>query len=247
MRDDDGATLVFVGPTLPAAEVRARLPAAELHPPVAAFDVLRLLEKRRPARLAIIDGYFERMAAVWHKELLLAIERGVEVWGAASMGALRAAELAAHGMRGAGAIYRDYARGRLVADAEVAVAHLPREGGYLPLSVPMVNVRDAVARARRDGVLTAREATALVRAATPVPYWDRRWEDLDGALAEPARTRFAAWRARVRPDRKADDARELLDLLARTPPAATPGPSVPRTWAFVQMMTLTARPRRVVR
>ena len=39
-------------------------------------------------RIAIIDGYFERMAAVWHKEILVALERGIAVWGAASMGAL---------------------------------------------------------------------------------------------------------------------------------------------------------------
>jgi hypothetical protein len=242
----DDATLVFVGPTLPAAEVRALLPGAELHPPVAAFDVLRLIERRRPARLAIIDGYFERMAAVWHKELLLAIERGVEVWGAASMGALRAAELAAHGMRGAGTIYRDYARGRLVSDAEVAVAHLPRRGHYLPLSVPLVNVRDAAARARRAGVLTARDAAALVRAAAPIAYWDRRWDELDATLDAGPRARFAAWRAAVAPDRKADDARLLLTTLARTPAIRAAGPPVPRTWAFVQMLRLarTHRPPR---
>ena len=73
----DDATVVFVGPSLAAAEVRAILPDAELRPPVAAADVVRLLRRRRPARLAIIDGYFERMAAVWHKELLLALEHGV--------------------------------------------------------------------------------------------------------------------------------------------------------------------------
>ena len=242
----DAATLVFVGPTLPAAEVRALLPAAELHPPVAAFDVLRLIERRRPARLAIIDGYFERMAAVWHKELLLAIERGIEVWGAASMGALRAAELAAHGMHGVGTIYRDYARGRLISDAEVAVAHLPRVGRYLPLSIPLVNVRAATARARRAGILTSRDVTAIVRAAAAIAYWDRRWEPLDAILAPATRARFVAWRTAVAPDRKADDARLLLTTLAQTPAVRRPGPAVPRTWAFVQMLRLTRtrRPRR---
>ncbi|HVK84540.1 MAG TPA: TfuA-like protein [Kofleriaceae bacterium] len=115
-------TLVYVGPTLPAAEVAARLPGARVLPPVAVGDVLRAVKRGGVRRIAIIDGYFERMAAVWHKELLVALARGIEVWGAASMGALRAAELAPFGMRGIGGIYRAFASGELIADDEVAVA-----------------------------------------------------------------------------------------------------------------------------
>src|SRR6185503_3993378 len=103
--------------------------------------------ERGVARIALIDGYFERMAAVWHKEILLALERGIAVWGAASMGALRAAELAPFGMVGVGTIYRAFARGDLVADDEVAVAHLPAEQGYRSISDALVNLRDGIARA----------------------------------------------------------------------------------------------------
>src|SRR6185295_11427091 len=62
----DGMTVVFVGPTLSRDDVRSQLPAALIRPPVALGDVLELaLAKRRTNRIAIIDGYFERMAAVW--------------------------------------------------------------------------------------------------------------------------------------------------------------------------------------
>ena len=44
-------------------------------------------------------------------------------------------------MIGVGAIYRDYAAGRLVADDEVAVAHLPAERGYRATSDALVNLR----------------------------------------------------------------------------------------------------------
>ena len=239
-----GSTVVFLGPSLPASEARALLPEAELVPPIAVLDVLRLLHARRralPARLAIIDGYFERMAAVWHKELLLAIEHGVEVWGAASMGALRATELAPFGMRGVGAIFDGFARGRLVADAEVAVAHLPGEWGYQPVSIALVDVRDALARARRAGVLEARAAAAMLARATRTFYAERTWEALAAPLPARTRTRFTAWLADVRPSRKADDARLLLRTLARTPlPAAPParGDAVPRTWAFAHALRL---------
>jgi hypothetical protein len=236
-----GELVVFVGPTLPAAEVKALLPDAEVRPPVAVLDVLRLLHERRrrlPARLAIVDGYFERMAAVWHKELLLALEHGVEVWGAASMGALRAAELAPHGMVGVGAIYRGFASGRLRADADVAVAHLPGEWGYQPVSVALVDVRDALARARRAKVITAAHVAAARAVAERTFYGDRTWELVIAPLPARPRARLAAWLARERPSRKADDARELLRALATTPPAPARGAPVPRTWAFAHALRL---------
>lgn len=233
-------TMVFVGPTLPAAEVAARLPGAIIVPPVAVGEVLRLLRGRRPpARLAIIDGYFERMAAVWHKELLLALERGIAVWGAASMGALRAAELAPFGMRGVGTIYRAFARGTLVADDEVAVAHLPAAYGYRSTSDALVNLRDGIARAPG---LTDRTRAALVELARARFYRERSWAQLltDARAAKlPARqlATLAAW---PKPDRKAADARLLLRALARDRSRPRPGSRVPRTWALAQIQAWVA-------
>lgn len=237
-------TVIFVGPTLPVSEVRTLAPAAEVAPPVAAFDVLRRLTTRPPARLAIIDGYFERMAAVWHKELLLALEVGVEVWGAASMGALRAAELDGFGMRGVGAIYRAYRRGRLRDDAEVAVAHLPAEGGYQPISVALVEVRATLAAARAARVVTPAQARDALAAAQATPYWDRTWDSVDAAVPATARRRFVTWRAAHPCRPKADDARLLLATLAATPIQPRAGARVPRTWAFRQALAQVAAGRR---
>ena len=158
-------TVVFLGPTLPLAQARALLPDAEYRPPAAMGDVYRLARRRPPARLALIDGYFEQVAAVWHKELLYAMERGVAVYGAASMGALRAAELHRFGMVGVGRIFTAYRRGQLVDDDEVAVAHGPAAFGYPRFSEAMVNVRDALARARGAGVISARVHDRLVALA----------------------------------------------------------------------------------
>lgn len=231
-------TIIFVGPTLSAAEVARRAPGATVAPPVAVGDVLRLLRRRRrqPLRLAIIDGYFERMAAVWHKELLVALEAGVAVWGAASMGALRAAELAPFGMRGVGMIYRAFAAGTLTADDEVAVAHLPGEYGYRPTSDALVNLRDGIARAP---ALSARTRAALIELARARFYRERSWTQLvaDGRAAGlPARQldALAAW---PKPDRKAADARLLLRALARDRArrARAAPVHVPRTWALRQL------------
>ena len=56
----------------------------------------------RPVAIGLIDGYFERVPSVSHKEILWAMSQGIVVIGAASMGALRAAELAPFGMLGVG-------------------------------------------------------------------------------------------------------------------------------------------------
>lgn len=230
--------IVFVGPTLPEAEASRLLPGAVIAPPVAFGDVLRLAQRRkRPKRIAIIDGYFERMAAVWHKEIVFALERGIEVWGAASMGALRAAELAAVGMIGVGSIYRAFARGALVADDEVAVAHLPAAQGYRAVSDALVNLREGIANAPG---LTARTRAALVELARARFYRERTWATLiaDGRAAGLPATQLDRLAAFPKPDRKAADARQLLRRLARTPYAKPAPIRTPRTWAFGRLVEI---------
>jgi hypothetical protein len=226
-------TVVYVGPTLPPAEVARLLPGATVRPPVAVGDVLALLRRRGVARIAIIDGYFERMAAVWHKELLLALERGITVYGAASMGALRAAELARFGMIGTGAIYRAFARGELVADDEVAVAHLPAEQGYRAVSEALVNIRFALARAP----VAAARYVELARARF---YRERTWARLvaDARAAGVPTHKLEAWLRTPPPDQKATDARGLLARLARDGRLPRRTIRVPRTWALRQLIAI---------
>jgi hypothetical protein len=240
-------TYVFLGPTLPIAAAAALCDAAFL-PPVAVFDLHRLvraLPKRRPARIAIIDGYFERMAAVWHKEILDALERGIEVWGAASMGALRAAELAPFGMVGVGRVFADLRRGRLGADDEFAVLHGPAESGYVAMSDAMVNLRAGLAAARSRGVIAPAHEAALVELGRARFYRERSWAQLidDGRAAGLPRGRLDALQRHVAAhpiDVKAADARALLRRLARTPPAARrpPGWRMSRTWFWHRFVEL---------
>lgn len=235
-------TIVFVGPTLPAAEAQRLLPDATIAPPVAVGEVFALLRTRGLRRLAIIDGYFERMAAVWHKELLLALEGGIEVWGASSMGALRAAELSPFGMRGVGAIYRAFARGVYTADDEVAVAHLPVEAGYRAVSDALVNLRAGIARCPG---LTAPVRAKLVELARARFYRERTLAQLvaDARAAGLPKRQVAALAAQPVPDQKAADARLLLRTLGRTPWRRPAKLSVPRTWALRQLGPVPARRR----
>src|SRR5438552_17040297 len=99
---------IFTGPTISPVEASAELKAVCL-PPAAEGDVYRVTLKR-PQAIGIIDGYFQSVPTVRHKEILWAMTRGIHVFGSASIGALRAAELAPCGMEGVGTtleLYRD--------------------------------------------------------------------------------------------------------------------------------------------
>jgi hypothetical protein len=210
---------VFLGPSLPVADARRILDAVYL-PPVSMGDIYRLMA-RRPTVIAIIDGLFEQTPAVWHKEILYALSRGVRVLGASSMGALRAAELAAFGMEGVGEVFEAFHRGELEDDDEVAVAHASAGDGYRSLSDAMVNLRAGLRQARQGGQIGAGVHDRLLAAAKSLHYPDRSWPRLfelaDAAALEIPAAELAALRALVargRPDVKRADAIRLLRQLA---------------------------------
>ncbi|WP_170423498.1 TfuA-like protein [Ruegeria arenilitoris] len=205
--------VVFVGPTLPCDDVKAILDATIL-PPVKQGDVYRAA-RDKPAAIGIIDGFFDGVPSVWHKEILWAIEQGIPVFGSASMGALRAAELADFGMIGVGGIFEDYLNGTLQDDDEVAVLHSPAELGFQPLSTPMVSIRATVRHAKNSGVLSRENAVEILKYAKARHYRQRNWKDLGQALSSlPGIAKFVDWLPEGQIDAKANDAREMLVQMA---------------------------------
>jgi hypothetical protein len=210
--------VIFLGPTLSHAEALPHLEATYL-PPVAQGDVFRA-SKERPSAIGIVDGYFERLPAVWHKEILWALSEGIHVFGAASMGALRPAELATFGMRGVGAIYEAFHSGVLEDDDEVAVAHGDASTGYRATSEAMVNVRATLRCAEQDGIATAMVRGQLEAIAKRLFYPDRSYARVFSLALEqgmPARE-VEALRTFVfthRVDQKRVDALALLDAVKR--------------------------------
>ena len=141
----------------------------------------------KPPAIGIIDGYFSGKAAVWHKEILWALSQQIPVFGASSMGALRAAELDTFGMVGIGKVYESYAAGRTEDDDDVAVVHAPVELGSAPLSEPMVNIRATLAGAVEAEVMSEEEAEFLRRRAKSLNYVNRTWDQVASVLSESAR------------------------------------------------------------
>src|ERR1700741_3964413 len=131
--------IVFSGPSLPPSKAPF-VPGLEWRPPVRQGDLYEAALSR-PSLIGVIDGTFELVPTVWHKEILWAMAQGIHVYGAASIGALRAAELYGFGMRGIGRIFASFRDGILVDDDEVAVLHAPERLGYAAVTEAMVNIR----------------------------------------------------------------------------------------------------------
>lgn len=226
------SAIVFVGPTLSREEVTALIDA-ECRPPAAQGDVYRATLER-PFCIGIIDGYFDGVPSVWHKEILWAMAEGIPVFGSASMGALRAAELCAFGMRGVGRIFEDYRDGLLEDDDEVAVLHAPAELGFRPLSEAMVTIRATLVKAAGAGVLSAERQAAIVDVAKALHYRERTWERIletagsgDGASDAQA---LWAWLPDGRVDAKREDAIAMLKAMASE--MAAPGPAPAADYSF---------------
>lgn len=221
--------VIFLGPTLPHADAARELDARYL-PPVAQGDVIRACAGK-PRAIGIVDGFFENVPSVWHKEILFALREGIPVYGASSMGALRAAELHPFGMVGVGAIFEAFRDGRLEDDDEVAVIHGPAELGYPALSEAMVNIRRTLADAAADGVLDRQTAARLETIAKELPYRERGYGRMlrlagDRGLPAVELATFKGWLPGGRFDQKRADAREMLRTMRRQLSQGTAGPEV---------------------
>lgn len=209
--------VIFAGPTLPPkARPDLRLDI-DWRPPIRQGELYRAALDR-PAIIGVIDGYFEVTPTVWHKEILWAMAQGIHVYGAASVGALRAAELDVFGMKGIGRIYEDFRDGVLEDDDEVAVLHGPEELDYPPLTEAMVNIRATLAEAARQGVLPPQWAAGMTAIAKALFYKERTYDAVlqraaASDLPDAALRTFADWLSASRADRKRLDAVAMLDAI----------------------------------
>ena len=218
-------TYVFTGPTISPDEASHWLDAVYL-PPVAQGDIISLL-RRQPRVIGIIDGYFERVPAVWHKEILLALSEGVYVVGGASMGALRAAELHTFGMVGVGEVFEWYRDAIIEADDEVAVRHGTPEDNYLILSEALVNIRKTLQLAHKEAIIGQSTLEALISIGRSTNYPERSYPSLvsqgrQSGLPEDEIAALEAYLVGNKVDQKKVDAIQLLEHIAALPDSNQP-------------------------
>jgi hypothetical protein len=136
---------IFVGPTAYGARLPTRPDLSfELKPPAerGTFEDL-VAGAKSPGVVALVDGRFGDKLAVSHRELRHLLEGGWQVWGLSSLGAIRAVEMQALGMRGFGLIYEQFRKEPEKADDEVAVLHDPSPP-FRPTTHPLVHIREAM-------------------------------------------------------------------------------------------------------
>nr|WP_246252767.1 TfuA-like protein [Mesorhizobium camelthorni] len=165
----------------------------------------------------MIDGVFENEASVFHKEILWALSNKIPVFGAASMGALRAAELTAFGMVGFGEVFHQYEDGTLDRDDAVAVLHGPSELGYHPLTSSLVDMWATFYNAEKARVIGVTEMEDLLSASAKTNYRMRTYDVAVGAssLSYAHQKQLLSWIRSNMVSIKAQDAVGLLRHLAR--------------------------------
>ena len=229
-----GATAVlFAGPSIGGLAVPEGI---ELRPPAVCGDLAALLHNP-PAAVGLIDGHFGVAPTVWHKEILDLLARGVRVLGAASIGALRAAELGEAGMEGVGAIHAAYRAGAIERDDAVMVLQAPAELGFAPLTLPLVDAEDILLKCACD----SRARRPMQRIVRTMPYDTRTWERCLEAYRARTGDSFPVALAELAaaPSLKRRDAALLIERLAeagRTPGEARPERAPPLTRHYLRLL-----------
>ena len=210
--------VIFLGPSLESNEAATQLEAHYL-PPIRRGDLPRAIADGARA-IGIVDGEFGQSLAVSVMEIRAGLEKGAHIWGAASMGALRAAECQSIGMCGVGWIFQKYAQGYFRADDEVALLFDPRS--RRATTIPLVNIRWTLHIASEEGMIPAASEAPLIECARAIRFTERTHESLlEGAVRSPfsgdMRTVVELMKEEpLRTDRKRLDALLLLSTMAES-------------------------------
>jgi len=216
IKNNKNNIFVFTGPSLSHQDAKKILPNAHFHAPIQCGDVIKAM-RSGAQKIIIIDGYFEQKGAVWHKEIVFALSQGIEVYGASSMGALRAAELHTLGMIGFGKIFELYKNNLTIDDDEVAMVHGTKfndqqEAICESHTTPMVNIRATLDLAIQENILNKDQAQDLILKLKAQPYYNRsifnsaEFNNLDNQ-------KINTWLRDNYVDQKKQDAKDLLQVL----------------------------------
>ncbi|WP_331726258.1 TfuA-like protein [Streptomyces sp. NBC_01276] len=240
---------LYTGPTLSASEPALAAPGLRVLPPARHGDLFDTAIAAGDT-VVLIDGAYHQAPALRHKEILAVMGRGVTVLGAASIGALRAAELAPYGMVGVGSIYTAYVRGDIDGDDEVAVGQAP-DGAFAALTWPLVNLRYVLDLAVAARVLDGVRAAKLLAALRAVYYPQRTGAAVRAVCRREGEEEFARWLTRQRKQdqhfgdlKRADALAAVRAALAGTAaPQASTGLPVGETAYFRRWSNAAVRER----
>ena len=205
--------IIYAGLTIPFGEAKDILDSDEDNEviykrPIQRGD-LNLALKENPDIIGIIDGVFHQNSAVGHKEILNVMKKGIKVYGASSMGALRASELDTLGMIGIGYVYNQYASGEVDSDDDVAV--MLDSQTLEALSVPLINMKYVFTKAMAENIITEEEKDELLQTAKKTYYPKRNYaQTLSSSSLDDDKKDNLIDFIRQSADIKKEDAKKLL-------------------------------------
>lgn len=161
--------MAFVGPSVPVRRLHG-IRGVEFRPCARRGDVEAAVDEGFHT-IVLIDGMMVYSYPPSPKEVAAALDSGVQVYGAASLGALRAVELRRQGMVGCGWVYQQFLTGAVFRDDELLASFDETSGE--PSTIPLIDVRYACEVACRAGRLEPVQSQVLLERLRIV-YFENR-------------------------------------------------------------------------
>jgi hypothetical protein len=159
----------------------------EYRPPAARGELVAVA-RNGAVIVGLIDGVFHQQLAVTPREVREAAALGAQLFGGASIGALRACECR-DAMTGVGEIHARFVRGELTDDDEVAVTFDPIT--YRRAAYPLVQIRELARLLVERHPRAAGHLTDYVEQVRALPFVDRVRDRLRGLAGDLARVGVA--------------------------------------------------------
>lgn len=167
-------SIIFLGPSLDIKKAQSILDA-DYRPPAKKGDLLKLIRSNAEI-VGLVDGYFLQDYPPTPIEVFnLLRKKNIQVFGASSLGALRAVELGKFGMIGIGSIFNLFEKQIINSDDEVAVTFTE----YMEYkSEPLIDIRFNLFLAKKKLIITDETKQAILRIAKNTYFPYRTYPDI---------------------------------------------------------------------
>ncbi|HYX56944.1 MAG TPA: TfuA-like protein [Nitrososphaeraceae archaeon] len=169
--------IIFLGPSLSHEKAR-KIFQADFRGPAKKGDLLRASGDIDDSTIVcLVDALFLQDYPPSPIEVYqLMLNKNIKLYGAASLGALRAVELEKFGMIGMGKIFELYKKGKLTADDEIAVTFV--EGEHQLQSEAMIDIRFNLFLAHRMGIINEITKKTIAKVAKDIYFPYRNYTDI---------------------------------------------------------------------
>ena len=152
--------IIFLGPSLQINKAK-KIIHADFRPPAKKGDFINLSLLSEKREIVLIDGVFLQDYPPTPIEVFQVINnKNFKVYGASSIGALRAVELEKFGMKGIGKIFELFKKNIVNSDDEIAVTF---DSDYNLLSEAMIDIRYNIFLGWRKGIIDKETKQIMIK------------------------------------------------------------------------------------